>query len=71
MINEFSWHEFFDEEGLPLFSLYWTENPKKIKAYLVRDLDLGDLSVVETINALPRRLPARSMDDCLPCEDCD
>lgn len=61
----------FDEEGLRLFPLYWTENPRKIKAYHVRNLDIGDVVVVETLNALPHRLPARSLVDCIPREDCD
>lgn len=71
MINESGRGEFYDEAGLPLFPFYWTKEPSKIKAYLVRALDLGDLIAVETINALPRRLPARGLVDCLPFEDCD
>ncbi|WVZ06038.1 hypothetical protein V8G54_019384 [Vigna mungo] len=62
MINESGQDEFHDEVGLPLFPFYWTREPRKIKAYPVHALDLGDLVDVETINALPRRLPARGLD---------
>lgn len=53
------------------FPFYWTREPKKIKDYPMRLVDLGDLFVVETLNALPRRLPACGLVDCLPYEDCD
>lgn len=71
MITKSGRCEFFDEERFPLCPLYWMDNPKKIKAYVIYDLDLGDLIVVDTINALPHHLPTRDLVDCLPFEDCD
>lgn len=62
--------DFFDEEGSPLFPLYWTENPTTMKAYSKYDLDIADLCVVDVIDTLPRRLPARNLVDCLPYEKC-
>lgn len=57
VITDSGHREFFDEEGFPLFPLYWTDNPKKIKAYVKYDLDLGELIVVDTINSLPTAFP--------------
>lgn len=71
MIDGSGQSEFYDEVDLPLFPFYWTMEPRKIKAYHVRALDLGNLIAVETINALPRHLPACGLVDYLPFEDCD
>lgn len=70
IITETRRRDFFDEEGSPLFPLYWTENPTKMKAYVKHDLDIADLCVIDLIDTLPRRLPARNLVDCLPFEDC-
>ncbi|KOM51382.1 hypothetical protein LR48_Vigan09g004100 [Vigna angularis] len=63
-------HEFHDGEGNPLFPFYWTREPRKIKAFPVRVLSPADLEVVRTINALPHRISARHLVECLSLEDC-
>ncbi|KOM40840.1 hypothetical protein LR48_Vigan04g103800 [Vigna angularis] len=71
IIYEAGRHEFHDAAGNPLFPFYWTRNPKKIKAYSVGLMNPVDLEVVRTINALPRRLSARNLVECLRHEDCE
>lgn len=71
IITETGRREFFDQEGSPFFPLYWTENPKKMKAYAKRDLDLEDLCVVDVIDTFPHRFPARCLVDYIPFEDCN
>ncbi|WVZ02858.1 hypothetical protein V8G54_023664 [Vigna mungo] len=59
--------DFFDPEGSPL---YWTENPRKLKAYAKHDLEIEHLCVVDIIETLPRHTSARCLVDCIPFEDC-
>ncbi|KOM41414.1 hypothetical protein LR48_Vigan04g161200 [Vigna angularis] len=47
-----------------------TREPRKRKAFLVGALSPADLEVVRTINALPRRISARHLVECLSLEDC-
>ncbi|KOM31999.1 hypothetical protein LR48_Vigan01g155500 [Vigna angularis] len=63
-------HEFHDGEGRPLFPFYWTREPRKIKAFPVGAMSPSDLEAVRTINALPRRISARGLVECLSLEDC-
>ncbi|KOM49775.1 hypothetical protein LR48_Vigan08g060200 [Vigna angularis] len=63
-------HEFHDADGKPLFPFYWTRNPRRIKAISVGALTASDLEAVRTINALPRRIFARYLVECLSLEDC-
>ncbi|KOM38254.1 hypothetical protein LR48_Vigan03g163600 [Vigna angularis] len=63
-------HEFHDGEGNPLFPFYWRREPRKIKAFPVGALSPSDLEAVRTINALPRRISARHLVECLSLEDC-
>ncbi|KOM29512.1 hypothetical protein LR48_Vigan715s000200 [Vigna angularis] len=62
-------HEFHDGEGNPLFPFYWTREPRKIKAFLVGAMSPSDLEAVRTINALPRRISARGLVECLSLEN--
>ncbi|KOM57372.1 hypothetical protein LR48_Vigan11g040500 [Vigna angularis] len=71
IIDDAGRHEFHDTEGNPLFPFYGTRNLRKIKAYLVGTMNLVDLEVVHTINALRRRLSARNLVECLRHEDCE
>ncbi|KAG2399317.1 uncharacterized protein HKW66_Vig0082010 [Vigna angularis] len=71
IIDEVGLHEFHDAEGNPLFPFYWTRNPRKIKAYSVGTMNPVDLEAVRTINALPRRLSACILVECLRHEDCE
>ncbi|KOM32301.1 hypothetical protein LR48_Vigan01g185700 [Vigna angularis] len=64
-------HEFHNAEGNPLFPFYWTREPRKIRAFPVRVLGPADLEAVRTINALPRRISARHLVECLCLEDCE
>lgn len=70
MIPEANRRDFFGEDETSLFPLYWTENPTKMKAFVKEVLDIADLCVVDILDTLPRRLPARGLIDCLPFEDC-
>ncbi|KOM42960.1 hypothetical protein LR48_Vigan05g056400 [Vigna angularis] len=71
IIDEVDRHEFHDATGNPLFPFHWTRNPRKIKAYMIDVLSPVDLEVVRTINALPHRLSARNLVECLRHEDCE
>ncbi|KOM41307.1 hypothetical protein LR48_Vigan04g150500 [Vigna angularis] len=64
-------HEFHAAEGNPLFPFYWTREPRKIRAFPVRVLSPADLEAVCTINAIPRRISARYLVECLCLEDCE
>ncbi|KOM37306.1 hypothetical protein LR48_Vigan03g068700 [Vigna angularis] len=63
-------HEFHDGEGNPLFPFYWTREPRRIKAFPVGVLSPIDLEAMRTINALPRRISARHLVECLSLKDC-
>ncbi|KOM45407.1 hypothetical protein LR48_Vigan06g071300 [Vigna angularis] len=71
IIDEAGRHDFHDTTGSPLFPFYWTRNPRKVKLYPVGMMNLVDLEVVRTINALPCRLSARHLVECLRHEDCE
>ncbi|KOM55465.1 hypothetical protein LR48_Vigan10g135700 [Vigna angularis] len=58
-------HEFHNGEGNPLFPFYWTREPRKMKAFPVGVLSPADLEAVRTTNALPRRISARHLVECL------
>ncbi|KOM56661.1 hypothetical protein LR48_Vigan10g255300 [Vigna angularis] len=70
IIDKADRHEFYDGEGKPLFPFYWTRDPRRIRATSVGALTAPDLEVVRTINALPRRISARHLVECLSLEDC-
>ncbi|KOM26401.1 hypothetical protein LR48_Vigan267s000200 [Vigna angularis] len=70
IIDKAGRHEFYDGEGKPLFPFYWTRDPRRIRATSVGALTAPDLEVVRTINALPRRISARHLVECLSLEDC-
>ncbi|KOM49174.1 hypothetical protein LR48_Vigan08g000100 [Vigna angularis] len=48
-----------------------TRVPRKIKAFPVGVLGLADLEAVRTINAIPRRISAHHLVECLRREDCE
>ncbi|KOM56178.1 hypothetical protein LR48_Vigan10g207000 [Vigna angularis] len=62
--------EFSDSEGRLLFPFYWTRDPRHIRATPIGALTAPDLEAVRTINALPRRISARHLVECLSLEDC-
>ncbi|KAG2407532.1 uncharacterized protein HKW66_Vig0023540 [Vigna angularis] len=70
IINKAGLHEFSDGEGRPLFPFYWTRDPRRIRATSIGALTAPDLEAVRTINALPRRISARHLVECLSLEDC-
>ncbi|KOM32027.1 hypothetical protein LR48_Vigan01g158300 [Vigna angularis] len=53
---------------IPVFFHYF--EPRRIKAFPVGALSPSDLEAVRTINALPRRISARHLVECLSLEDC-
>lgn len=61
--------DFFDKDGLPLFPLYLTENPRKMEVISKQELEMEDFCVVDVIDTLSRRVPARCLVDCIPYED--
>ncbi|KOM48410.1 hypothetical protein LR48_Vigan07g211400 [Vigna angularis] len=70
IIDKAGRHEFYDGEGKPLFPFYWTRDPRRIRATSVGALTALDLEAIRTINALPRRISARHLVECLSLEDC-
>ncbi|KAG2389826.1 uncharacterized protein HKW66_Vig0178990 [Vigna angularis] len=70
IIDKAGLHEFSDGEGRPLFPFYWTRDPRRIRATSIGALTAPDLEAVRTINALPRRISARHLVECLSLEDC-
>ncbi|KOM29739.1 hypothetical protein LR48_Vigan758s000600 [Vigna angularis] len=65
IIDKAGRHEFYDGEGKPLFPFYWTRDTYRIRATSVGALTALDLEAVRTINALPRRISARHLVECL------
>ncbi|KOM53012.1 hypothetical protein LR48_Vigan09g167100 [Vigna angularis] len=70
IIDKAGLHEFSDGEGRSLFPFYWTRDPRRIQATSIGALTAPDLEAVFTINALPRRISARHLVECLSLEDC-
>ncbi|KOM34849.1 hypothetical protein LR48_Vigan02g099900 [Vigna angularis] len=71
IIKEVGRSQFHDEAGIPLFPFCWTRDPWKLNATMVGIMTPDKVEVIMTINALPRRILAQSLVECLGHKDFD